>query len=123
MPNCCNDFTRSQLLRAGAARAGEGLPAIEPGMPTPAGTGLSRRSFLLRSAGMAVSVYGATKLGLPAFEEGVARGASWNDGRVLVSIFLPGGVDSMSVLAPVGDPNYSTLRPTLGLDPATTNPY
>ena len=34
-------------------------PAIEPGMPTPAGTGLSRRSFLLRSAGLALSVYGA----------------------------------------------------------------
>src|SRR4051812_34289591 len=123
MPNCCRDFTRSQLLRAGAARAGDGLPAIEPGMPTPAGTGLSRRSFLLRSAGMALSVYGASKLGLQAFEEGIAQGATWNDGRVLVSIFMPGGVDSMSLLAPVGDPAYSTLRPTLALDPASTNPF
>ena len=33
------------------ARASAGLPAIEPGMPEPAGTGLSRRSFLLRCAG------------------------------------------------------------------------
>jgi uncharacterized protein (DUF1501 family) len=123
MPNCCNDFTRSQLLRTGAARAGDGLPAIEPGMPTPAGTGLSRRSFLLRSAGMALSVYGASKLGLDAFEEGIARGATWGDKRVLVSIFMPGGLDSMSVLAPVGDPLYSTLRPTLGLDPASTTPF
>jgi uncharacterized protein (DUF1501 family) len=123
MPNCCNDFTRSQLLRAGAARAGDGLPAIEPGMPTPAGTGLSRRSFLLRSAGMALSVYGASKLGLDAFEEGIARGSTWTDKRVLVSIFMPGGLDSMSVLAPVGDPLYPTLRPTLALDPSSTTPF
>ena len=31
-------------------------------MPAPAGTGLSRRSFLLRSAGLALSVYGAGRL-------------------------------------------------------------
>src|SRR4051794_38689166 len=123
MSDCCRDFTRSQLLRAGAARAGDGLPAIEPGMPTPAGTGLSRRKFLLASAGFAASVYGANKLGLPAFEEGIARGASWNDGRVLVSIFLPGGLDAMSVLAPVGDSRYATLRPTLKLDGAATNQF
>ena len=43
------------------ARAGAGLPAIEPGMPTPAGTGLSRRSFLLRSAGLALSIFVGTK--------------------------------------------------------------
>src|SRR4051794_29969959 len=122
MTDCCRDFTRSQLRRAGAAGAGDGLPAIEPGMPTPAGTGLSRRSFVLRSAGLALSVYGANRLGLGAFEEGVARGASWSDGRVLVSIFLPGGIDSMSVLAPVGDPRYPTLRPTFGLARAAPAP-
>jgi uncharacterized protein (DUF1501 family) len=123
MADCCNDFSRSQLLRAAAARAGDGLPAIEPGMPAPAGTGLSRRKFLIQSAGFAASVYGASKLGLPAFEEGVARGASWNDGRVLVSIFLPGGLDAMSVLAPVGDSKYTTYRPTLGLDGSSTTPF
>jgi uncharacterized protein (DUF1501 family) len=123
MSDCCRDFTRSQLLRAGAARAGDGLPSIEPGMPTPAGTGLSRRKFLLASAGFAASVYGANKLGLSAFEEGIARGASWNDGRVLVSVFLPGGLDSMSVLAPVGDSKYATYRPTLKLDGAATQPF
>ena len=31
--------------------------------------------------------------------------------RVLVSIFLSGGLDSLSVLAPVGDPRYASLRP------------
>ena len=44
--NCgCNDYTRSQALRRVAAEAGKGLPAIEPGMPLPAGTGLTRRSL------------------------------------------------------------------------------
>ena len=44
------------------ARASAGLPAIEPGMPEPAGTGLSRRSLLLRAAGLGLAVYGAGKL-------------------------------------------------------------
>ena len=40
MRNCgCNDYSRTQLLRRAAAEAGRGLPAIEPGMPMPAGTG------------------------------------------------------------------------------------
>jgi uncharacterized protein (DUF1501 family) len=123
MADCCNDFSRSQLMRAAAARAGNGLPAIEPGMPAPAGTGLTRRSFVLRSAGLAMSVYGASKLGLGAFEEGVARAATAPGQRVLVSVFMPGGVDSMSLLAPVGDPKYATYRPTLALDGASTTPF
>jgi hypothetical protein len=45
----CDDCTRANFLRAAAGR---GLPAIEPGMPLPAGTGLSRRSFLLRSGAL-----------------------------------------------------------------------
>jgi uncharacterized protein (DUF1501 family) len=97
------------------ARAGAGLPAIEAGMPTPAGTGLSRRSFLLRSAGLALSVYGAGKLaGLPVFEEGIA-GAAGRPGTVLVNVFLDGGADSLSILAPTGDPDYRRLRPTLAV--------
>src|SRR5438093_4460325 len=115
---CCRDFTRTQLLRNAAAEAGRGLPAIEAGMPTPAGTGLSRRSFLARGAGLALSVYGAGRLGLGALEEGVAAAASGGPQRVLVSIFLPGGCDGMSVLAPVGDSRYPQLRPTLAMDPS-----
>src|SRR5450631_637861 len=80
----CEGFTRAELLRRGAAQAGRGLPAIEPGMPTPAGTGLSRRGFLLGSAGLALSVYGAGRLLSPAaFEEGIARAAAAPSGRVL----------------------------------------
>ncbi len=112
----CNDFNRAQLLRRGAAAAGRGLPQIEPGMPVPAGTGMDRRTFLLRSAGAAVSVYGASMLGLRHFEEGIAEAAAAAPNQpVLVSIFMEGGWDALSVLAPVNDPLYYKLRPTLGL--------
>jgi uncharacterized protein (DUF1501 family) len=123
MADHCRDFSRSQLIRAAAARAGDGLPQVEPGMPAPAGTGLSRRSFVLRSAALALSVYGASRLSFGTFEEGVARAASDPGGRVLVSVFVPGGWDALSVLAPVGDPKYAAYRPTLGLDPASTTPF
>jgi len=110
-PTCCTDYTRSQLLRSAAAQAGNGLPVIEPGMPEPAGTGLSRRSFLSRSAGLALAVYGASKIPLSAFETGIAQAAQGD--KIIVSVFFDGGVDSLSVLAPVGDAKYATLRPTL----------
>jgi uncharacterized protein (DUF1501 family) len=77
---------------------------------------------VLRSAGLALSVYGASKLGLGAFEEGVARAAAAPAQRVLVSVFMPGGVDALSLLAPIGDPRYAALRPTLAL-PASTSPF
>jgi uncharacterized protein (DUF1501 family) len=108
---CCNDFTRAQLLREAAAEAGRGLPAIEPGMPEPAGTGLTRRRFLSRSAGMALAVYGASKIPISAFDRGIAQAAQGD--KILVSVFFEGGIDAMSVLAPVGDPRYASLRPTL----------
>jgi uncharacterized protein (DUF1501 family) len=117
-PCACQDFNRAELLRRGAARAGRGLPAIEPGMPTPAGTGLSRRSFLLSSAGLALSVYGAGRLLDPArFEEGIARAAEANPLPILVTVYLQGGIDGMSVLYPAGDPLYAQYRPVLGLSP------
>ena len=112
--NHCEEFGRAKLMRRAVAEAGRGLPSIERGMPAPAGTGLSRRSFLLRSSAAMLSVYGASKLGLGHFEEGIAQAAGGND-RVLVSIFLEGGIDSLSVLAPTLDPIYRTLRPNLAL--------
>jgi uncharacterized protein (DUF1501 family) len=113
--SCCSGYTRSQLLRSAAAEAGKGLPAIEPGMPEPAGTGLSRRKFLSRSAGMALAVYGASKIPLSAFETGIAQAAQGD--KILVSVFFDGGIDALSVLAPVGDSRYAQLRPNLALPP------
>jgi len=118
MADCCTDYTRSALMRQAVAEAGRGLPAIEPGMPIPAGTGLSRRNLLLRSVGLAVSVYGASRLSPQAFDEGIAMAAAPND-PVLVSVFLDGGMDSLSLLAPTGDGLYQTRRPTLALPQGT----
>jgi uncharacterized protein (DUF1501 family) len=117
----CRDYTRSQLLH-GVALAGAGLPAIERGMPTPAGSGLSRRSFLFRSAGLAVTVFGAKALAPAGYDEGLeaAMAAAGND-RVLVSISLGGGLDGLSVLAPVRDRRYTTLRPGIAV-PVSDNP-
>jgi uncharacterized protein (DUF1501 family) len=117
----CDEFSRAALVRRGAAEAGRGLPAIEPGMPRPAGTGLDRRSFVARSFGLALSVYGLGKLGL--FEEGIARAASGPAQPVLLSVFLPGGTDALSVLYPALDPQYRKLRPRLALNPAAGVPF
>ena len=91
-------------------------------MPLPAGSGLSRRTFLTRSAGLALSVYGASKLPLGLFEEGIARAAAPTD-PILVSIFLDGGADSLSMLYPAGDAQYAALRPTLALAPEAGLPF
>ena len=116
----CSGFTRSEMIRRGVATAGRGLPAIEPGMPTPAGTGMSRRSLMLRGAGLALAVYGADRLVPQAFEEGIAEAASGPAGAVLVSIFMSGGADGLNILAPTEDATYQSLRPTIGLTTAET---
>jgi len=113
--NHCDGLSRSRLLHRALAEAGSGLPAIEPGMPLPAGTGLTRRHFLAKSLGAAVAVYGGSLLGLRAFEEGIAAAASGPAAPILVSIFLEGGADGLSVLSPQGDPLYKKLRPQLAL--------
>jgi uncharacterized protein (DUF1501 family) len=119
---CCAEHTRSGLMRRGLAEAGRGLPAIESGMPAPAGTGLSRRSFLARSGGLALSIYGASMLAPRAFQEGIAKAAGANQ-RVLVSIFMDGGIDSLSVLAPVNDAKYRQMRTSLRIEPDQGIPW
>lgn len=119
----CDEFSRVSLLRRGVAEAGNGLPSIEPGMPRPAGTGLDRRAFLSRAAGTALTVYGASALAPLAFDDGIARAAAFGGGnRVLVNVFLPGGADALSILAPVGDGRYRKLRPNLAFKPGDGPP-
>ncbi|MEZ5098939.1 MAG: DUF1501 domain-containing protein [Thermoleophilia bacterium] len=123
---CCDEHDRAALLRrVVSATAGKGLPAIERGMPLPAGTGLDRRAFLARSAGLMLAVYGASHLRLPALEEGIASAAAaaTPTDPVLVTVFLDGGIDALSVLAPVGDPLYRKLRPTLALPADGGTPF
>jgi uncharacterized protein (DUF1501 family) len=124
MGHCaCNDFSRARLLKRAAAQAGSALPSPESGAPMPAGAGLDRRQFLLRSAGLFVSVYGASQLDFAALSEGVAKAAAGPANPVLVSVFLPGGVDSLSLLPPVGDPKYKALRPKLALGDSEGTPF
>jgi len=118
---CCSNYTRSNFLRSAAAKAGSGLPGIEPGMPVPAGTGLTRRGFIAGAAGLAVAVYAAGKTPLPLFEDGIAEAAQSD--RILVSIFLDGGADTLSLLAPVGHSRYHDLRPVLALAESEGTPF
>ncbi len=110
----CDECTRADLLRAAAGR---GLPAIEAGMPVPAGTGLTRRGFVSKSLGMALSIYGAGKLSI--FDEGIANAASAAPKPILVSVFLQGGADSLSLLYPQGDPLYAKYRTALAVTGGT----
>jgi uncharacterized protein (DUF1501 family) len=85
-------------------------------MPVPAGTGLDRRQFLLGALGLAVTVYGGASLRPSAIVDGIAAAQAANgSGRVLVSVFLDGGADSLSMLFPAEDPLYRRLRPKLAL--------
>ncbi len=96
-------------------------------MPIPAGSGIDRRRFLLAAAGGLVSVYGAGRLGLggQALSEGIAQAATIQSASspILVSIFLAGGIDALSVLAPTEDPTYRKLRPTLAVAPGQGTPF
>jgi uncharacterized protein (DUF1501 family) len=123
MSSCgCSGYTRSEALRRGLAVPGAGLPSIEPGMPLPAGTGLSRRSLLLRGAGLALAVYGGDKLVPQAFEEGIAEAAAAPNQPVLISIFMSGGADGLNILAPTVNPEYQAMRPNLRLTTEETLP-
>jgi uncharacterized protein (DUF1501 family) len=121
----CYDCTRADLLRKAAAQAGRGLPAIEPGMPLPAGTGLTRREFVSRTAGLALAVYGGAALTGRAFDHGIAQAASDAAAvqKVLVTVFFNGGIDGLSVLFPAGDPRYYALRPNLALPQTAGQPF
>lgn len=80
---------------------------------------LSRREFVSRSAATAVA------LSVPAWVPRVTYAQSDSSDRdVLVSIFLRGGADGLTLVPPFGDPAYYTLRPTIAIPRADagTNP-
>lgn len=99
----------------------------DPRMPIPAGTGIDRRRFLAGAAGGLLSVYGADRIGLSSrlLGQGIAEAATLQGpaSPVIVSVFLAGGIDALSVLAPVGDPLYAKLRPTLAVSPSQGAPF
>jgi len=116
MTDNCRDCNRTEFVRRAIAEAGRGLPAIEPGMPLPAGTGLTRRDFVSRTAGLALGIYGGGMLSAAALDNGISAAAATTPGKnALVVIYLSGGIDGMSLLFPAGDPQYYALRPTIAL--------
>lgn len=118
----CDGFTRSQAIRRVLA---SGKPPVarewDPRMPVPAGAGIDRRRFLAGAAGGLMMVYGAERLGLTdrMLGDGIARAAELQSSNspVLVSLFMQGGVDALSLLAPAGNALYEKLRPTLAVAP------
>lgn len=71
---------------------------------------LARRDFLTLAGGVGISAL------LPAWLPKVVLAQSANSSRdVIVSIFLSGGTDGMSLVVPFGDPDYYTGRPTLAI--------
>src|SRR5579875_3636798 len=126
--NHCDGFTRSQAIRralAGGARAVE--REWDPRMPMPAGVSIDRRRFLAGAVGGLAIVYGAGRAGLTdgMLGDGIARAASLQpqNSPILISLFLQGGLDSLSLLAPAGDPLYEKLRPTLAVAPGSGVPF
>jgi uncharacterized protein (DUF1501 family) len=125
---CCDGFTRSEALhRAATARGAGAAREWDSRMPVPAGTGVDRRRLLAGAAGGLLAVYGAGRLGLTdrLLGDGIAQAAASQApaSPILVSIFLAGGIDALSMLAPVGDPLYRKLRPTLAIAPGAGSPF
>jgi uncharacterized protein (DUF1501 family) len=120
----CENFAQSQAVRRVLA-SGRRPVAREwdPRMPIPAGAGVDRRKFLAGVAGGLALVYGAGRAGLTdrILGDGIARAASLQSANspILVSLFMQGGVDALSLLAPAGDPLYEQLRPTLAVVPGS----
>jgi uncharacterized protein (DUF1501 family) len=73
---------------------------------------MSRRNFLGFGAGL------VTAAALPSWLPRVVYAAQENSERdVMVSIFLRGGADGLTLCPPHGDASYYSLRPTLALAP------
>lgn len=71
---------------------------------------LARRDFLQLATGVGVAAL------LPAWMPQVVLAESSNSTRdIIVSIFLSGGTDGMSMVVPFGDPAYYTGRPTIAI--------
>jgi uncharacterized protein (DUF1501 family) len=126
--NYCDGFARSQAIRRVLASGERPVPREwDSRMPIPAGAGVDRRRFLAGMVGGLAIVYGAERAGLTdrMLGDGIAQAATNHGGRgpILVSLFLQGGIDALSLLAPAGDPLYQKLRPTLAVKPGTGTPF
>ena len=79
------------------------------------GAGLTRRQVFGAGLGAGLALYGAKAMPLTrVFEAAAADAAAAPDAPVLVSVFLPGGVDLLDTLVPLHDyGRYADLHPKL----------
>src|SRR4029079_12882882 len=56
---------------------------------------------------------------LDIFDEGIAAVATMPKNPILVTVFLQGGADALSLLSPQADPLYRKLRPNLAISGGT----
>jgi uncharacterized protein (DUF1501 family) len=82
------------------------------------GARLSRRSFL-KGLGVAAGAAAGSSL-LSSRVAYAADGTTTGD--VLVVLSLRGGIDGLSLIAPVGDPDYARLRPSIAVPGASALP-
>ncbi|MDQ3668805.1 MAG: DUF1501 domain-containing protein, partial [Actinomycetota bacterium] len=64
-----------------------------------------------------------SRLPLSALEEGIAFAQAAPPPRVLVTVFLEGGADALSILFPGSNSRYRALRPTLALPASAGQPF
>ena len=71
---------------------------------------LARRDFLMTAAGFGLAAF------VPSWLPSVVLAQTSNSNRdIIVSVFLSGGTDGMSMVVPFGDPDYYTGRPTIAI--------
>ncbi len=70
---------------------------------------LARRDFLMRGAGFGIAAL------VPSWLPNVVLAQSSSTRDIIVSVFLSGGTDGMSLVVPFGDPNYYIGRPTIAV--------
>lgn len=82
------------------------------------GGGLSRRRFLAVAGGTAGAL-AATAYIRPSFLLGEPAGATPATGNTLVQVFLRGGADGLSLVPPLGDSTYQSLRTGIAVPDAS----
>ncbi|MEP6778980.1 MAG: DUF1501 domain-containing protein, partial [Gemmatimonadaceae bacterium] len=70
---------------------------------------VTRRQFLGTAGGVTIAAM------LPTWLPRVVMAQSASSRDIIISVFLSGGVDGMSMVAPYGDPAYYTGRPTINI--------
>ncbi|CAB4539446.1 unannotated protein [freshwater metagenome] len=92
------------------------LAPTKPATAELAPTGLTRRRFL-RNSGIAVAAAGSASLlhTQLASAQGGATAAAAGTGNTLLVIFCRGGMDGLSLVAPVATPEYYSLRPSIAV--------